>query len=181
MDASIIIENVGLLLFVFIAMKGTSTEILEWLTHRNEYAPLLQMSRQRLVGLRHKLSQGTISESRKEEILERLKNRIDAIKATDVRSIYCSLYNVRKVRNGYVLPAIVRDHHGKFYNEATMIKMVEHEEKMRDLNLDMVCRAIKRGDLPSKEVVREVLNRKGWNLFEEREVLPSIWEVADYS
>lgn len=158
-------------------MKGTSDEVLEWLTHHSEYAELMQMSRQRLVGLRHHLSLGDVSEDRKDEILERLQKRIEALQSlSSSRSIRLPRV-VRKVRNRYVLPAIVRDHHGKFYNEVTLIKMVERDERMRDLNLDMVCRAIKRGDLPSKEVVREVLNRKGWNIFEDRMVLPSVWEV----
>lgn len=158
-------------------MKGTSDEVLEWLTHHSEYAELMQMSRQRLVGLRHHLSLGDVSEDRKDEILERLQKRIEALQSlSSSRSIRLPRA-VRKVRNRYVLPAIVRDHHGKFYNEVTLIKMVERDERMRDLNLDMVCRAIKRGDLPSKEVVREVLNRKGWNIFEDRMVLPSVWEV----
>lgn len=159
-------------------MKGTSDEVLEWLTHHREYAPLLQMSRQRLVGLRQRLREGSVSESLKEEILERLKKRMENLKSMDGRADCWYLKDIRKVRSRYILPAIVRDHHGKYYNELTLIKMVAKEEKMRDLNLDMVCRAMKRGDMPSKEVVREVLNRKGWNIFEEREVLPSVWEVG---
>lgn len=158
-------------------MRGTSDEILEWLTHHSEYAELMQMSRQRLVGLRKHLSCGEVSETRKDEILERLQNRMAALQSSPICPVINLPRAIRKVRSQYVLPAIVHDHHGKFYNEVTLIKMVEHEEKMRDLNLDMVCRAIKRGDLPSKEVVREVLNRKGWNIFEERMVLPSVWEV----
>ena len=55
-------------------MIGTSDEILMWLTEHSEYAPLLQMSRQRLVGLRKHLRCGEVSEGRKDEILERLKN-----------------------------------------------------------------------------------------------------------
>ncbi len=158
-------------------MRGTSDEVLMWLTEHSEYAPLLQMSRQRLVGLRKHLRYDEVSEERKEEILERLKNRSSALQTSSIRNINIPLITIRKVRSQYILPAVVRDHHGKFYNEVTLIKMAEREEKMKDLHLDMVCRAIKRGDLPSKEVVREVLNRKGWNIFEERMVLPSVWEV----
>lgn len=158
-------------------MRGTSDEILLWLTEHSEYAPLLQMSRQRLVGLRKHLRYDEVSEDRKEEILERLKNRSSALQTSPIRNINIPLITVKKMRSRYVLPAIVRDHHGKFYSEVTLIKMVEREEKMKDLHLDMVCRAIKRGDMPSKEVVREVLNRKGWNIFEERMVLPSVWEI----
>lgn len=158
-------------------MTGTSDEVLMWLTEHSEFAPLLQMSRQRLVGLRKHLRCGEVSEHKKDEILERLKNRMAALETSPLRTINIPPHTIRKVRGQYVLPAIVRDHHGKFYNEVTLIKMVEREEKMKDLNLDMVCRAIKRGDLPSKEVVREVLNRKGWNIFEERMILPSVWVV----
>lgn len=158
-------------------MIGTSDEILDWLTRHSEYAELMQMSRQRLVGLRHHLSRGEVGEHRKEEILERLQNRMDALQSLSSSRAIKLPRAIRKVRNQYILPAVVRDHHGKFYNEVTLIKMVEHEERMRDLNLEMVCRAIKRGDLPNKEVVREVLNRKGWNIFEDRMVLPSVWEV----
>ncbi len=158
-------------------MRGTSDEILMWLTEHSEYAPLLQMSRQRLVGLRKHLRYDEVSEDRKDEILERLQNRMAALQSQSNSRSNTLPKAVRKVRGQYVLPAIVRDHHGKFYNEVTLIKMAEREEKMKDLHLDMVCRAIKRGDLPSKEVVREVLNRKGWNIFEERMILPSVWEV----
>ena len=158
-------------------MKGTSSEVLEWLTHHREYAPLMQMSRQRLVGLRERLRNGSLGERRKEEILERLEKRIFSLQNDQCRNDFCQHSPVRKVRPEYILPAVVRDHHGKFFQETTMIKMVAKEEKMHDLNLDMVCRAIKRGDLPSKEVVREVLRRKGWYIFEERMVLPAVWEV----
>ena len=159
-------------------MIGTSDEVLEWLTHHSEYAPLLQMSRQRLVGLRKHLSCGEVSERRKDEILERLVNRANALSNDSICPTIHLPRVIRKMRGQYVLPAIVRDHHGKFYSELTLIKIVEREEKMRDLNLDMVCRAIKRGDFPSKEVVREVLNRKGWNIFEERMIIPSVWEIV---
>lgn len=148
-----------------------------WLTWHCEYAPLMQMSRQRLVGLRKHLSCDEVSERRKDEILDRLQKRVEALKTSSVRNDISTPRIIRKIRGQYILPAIVRDHHGKFYSELTLLKIVEREEKMRDLNLDMVCRAIKRGDFPSKEVVREVLNRKGWNIFEERMTIPSVWEI----
>ena len=160
-------------------MRGTSDEVLWWLTEHSEYAPLMGMSRQRLVGLRKHLRCGEVSESRKDEILARLQNRMENLRTSQSSITYRLPNAIRKVRSQYILPAVVRDHHGKFYNEVTLIKMVAEEKRMSDLNLDMVVRAIKRGDLPSREVVREVLNRKGWNIFEEREVLPSVWEVED--
>lgn len=158
-------------------MRGTIDEVLEWLTYHREYAPLMQMSRQRLVGLRWRLNQGSLSEEYKEQLLERLKNRIDALESVNI----CPNSNLpsspRKVRDAYILPAIVRDHHGRFFTELALIKMAERDKKMHDLNLGWVCGAMKRGGYPSKEVVREVLNRKGWNMFEERMKLPSVWEV----
>lgn len=160
-------------------MKGTSNEVLMWLTEHSGYAQLMQMSRQRLVGLRKHLRCNEVSERRKDEILERLEKRMSALKSTKSGSTYEGLGMVRKVRNQYILPAVVRDHHGKFFSELTLLKMVEDEEKMRDLNLERVCRTFKRGDFPSKEIVREVLNRKGWSMFEERTVLPSVWEVDE--
>lgn len=158
-------------------MIGTSNEVLMWITHHHEYAELMQMSRQRLVGLRKHLMYGEVSERRKDEILERLQKRIEALQISAVRYNISPLRNVKKIRGQYILPAVVRDHHGKFFSELTFIKMVEKEEKMQDLNLDMVCRAMKRGDFPTERVVREALNRKGWYVFEKRTILPSVWEV----
>lgn len=174
----IILSHVGFLLW-YVIMIGTSNEVLLWLTRHSEWAELLGMSRQRLVGLRKHIADGGISEERKEEILTRMNIRVEQIRnGTMYGQSNISLPSVvRCVRKRYVLPAVVRDKHGKFFSEVTLVRMVEREEKMCGLNLDMVCRAIKRGDLPSREVVREVLNRKGWTMFEPRQVLPSVWEV----
>lgn len=163
-------------------MRGSSTEVLMWITYHHEYAEMLQMTRQRLVGLRHKLRENKVSEEKREMLLEKLQKRIDFLQTNVVRTRYCSLCNVRKIRDKYILPAVVKDHHGKFFSELTFIKMVAGEEKMRDLKLEFECRVIKRGDFPKKEVVREALNRKGWSIFEERMELPSVWEVEyDFS
>lgn len=160
-------------------MVGTSDEVLEWLTHHVYYAPLMQMSRQRLVGLRHKLHEGTVSEQRKDELLERLNNRINFLKRTSMSSVDCEQYHIRKVRGRYVLPAVVMDRKGRIYNELTMIKIMKHREELQDLNIHMVYRAVKRGDFPTIEVRNEVLRRLGWKVVEERMVLPSVWEVGE--
>ena len=68
-------------------MTGTSDEVLMWLTEHSEFAPLLQMSRQRLVGLRKHLRCGEVSEQKKDEILERLKNRMAALETSPLRTI----------------------------------------------------------------------------------------------
>lgn len=141
------------------------------------------ISRQRLVGLRKHLYSNELSEERKEELLLRLKQRIDALrtegKASEFQPLLgCIKTEVRCLRRRYMLPAVVRDKHGKYFQETTLIRMVAHEERMQDLHLDKVCGAITRGDLPSEEVVREVLRRKGWTMFEPRHELPSVWEVV---
>ncbi len=166
-------------------MIGTSDEILQWLTRQSRYAPLMCISRQRLVGLRKHLYSNELSEERKEELLLRLQRRIDNLiaegKAQEFLTMFgCSTPEVRCLRKRYVLPAVVRDKHGKYFQETTLIRMVAHEEKMADLHLDKVCGAITRGDLPSEAVVREVLRRKGWTMFEPRHCLPSVWEVRVY-
>ncbi len=170
-------------------MVGTSNEILIWLSRHSEYAPLLQMSRQRLVGMRKRLYCNEIGEETKEEILLRLKNRIVAINSGNCcrdtmfpnTNLTCGIRDVRCLRPRYILPAVVRDKHGKFFQETTMVRMVAREEKMADLNLDKVCATMKYGCLPSERIVREVLRRKGWNIFEPRHELPSVWEVeTDY-
>lgn len=165
-------------------MIGTSNEILMWLSRHSEYAPLLQMSRQRLVGMRKHLYCNEIGEQTKEEILLRLKNRIAGLQNSTTHHdgyLTCGIRDVRCLRERYILPAVVRDKHGKFFQETTMIRMVAREEKMADLNLDKVCATMKYGCLPSERIVSEVLRRKGWNMFEPRHELPSVWEVeTDY-
>ena len=164
-------------------MIGTSNEILLWLSRHSEYAPLLQMSRQRLVGMRKHLYCNEIGEETKEEILLRLKNRIAGLQNGITHHDGClhGIRDVRCLRPRYILPAVVRDKHGKFFQETTMVRMVAREEKMADLNLDKVCATMKYGCLPSERIVREVLRRKGWNIFEPRHELPSVWEVeTDY-
>lgn len=164
-------------------MIGTSNEILQWLTRQSEYAPLMCISRQQLVGLRKHLYSNELSEERKEELLLRLQRRIEALRAEGKAAEFqpllgCIKTEVRCLRRRYMLPAVVRDKHGKYFQETTLIRMVAHEERMQDLHLDKVCGAITRGDLPSEEVVREVLHRKGWTMFEPRHELPSVWEVV---
>ena len=158
-------------------MKGTSFEVLEWITHHQEYAPLMQMTRQRLVGLRHRLSKRTISAAMAEEMLENLKKRILSLQSSIISCDYCWLHAPQKVRDAYVLPAVVRDHRGRFFHEMTFLKMYRDDEQMQDLNLGYVLGSMKRNHLPSKNVVREALNRKGWTIFEERMELPSVWEI----
>lgn len=170
------------MLYNYIEMIGTCNEILLYLTRHSEYAPLFQMSRQRLVGMRKHLYGNEIAETTKEKMLLDLKNRIYRLrndekfilKSLDIKFL---LIDIQKLRNRYILPAVVRDKHGKYFQETTMVRMVAHEEKMQDLHLDKVCGAITRGDLPSEEVVREVLRRKGWTMFEPRYEMPSVWEV----
>lgn len=165
-------------------MIGTSNEILMWLSRHSEYAPLLQMSRQRLVGMRKHLYCNEIGEQTKEEILLRLKNRIAGLQESTTHhsaNLTCGIRDVRCLRERYLLPAVVRDKHGKFFQETTMVRMVADEEKMADLNLDKVCATMKYGCLPSERIVKEVLRRKGWTMFEPRHELPSVWEVeTDY-
>lgn len=167
-------------------MIDTIDNILLWITEHHEYAPLLCMSRQRLVGLRKHLREGTLSEQNKEELLSRLSDRIAALRVADVaagtvspmaRNIAHRVRQVHKVRNAYTLPAVVRDKHGKFFTELTLLRMVQNQEQFKDLNLERVCRTFKRGDMPSEAIVREVLNRKGWTMFEPRYRMPSVWEV----
>lgn len=159
-------------------MKGTSDEVLEWLTHHTEYAPLMQMSRQRLVGLRKRLRRTEVSEQVKEELLERLKNRVEALKCTEVCAVSGMCPTIRKVRDRYVLPAVIKDTKGRLFHETTFIKVVQHEKMLKDLNLTRVVRSgIDNGKLPSKEVVHEAVKRKHWSILEERMVLPSVWEV----
>ncbi len=163
-------------------MIGTSNEILQWLTRHSEYAPLMCISRQRLVGLRKHLYCNELGEERKEELLFRLQRRIEQLRAAGeygcgMTLLGCVKSDVRLLRKRYILPAVVRDKHGKYFQETTMVRMVAHEEKMQDLHLDKVCGAITRGDLPSEEVVREILRRKGWTMFEPRYEMPSVWEV----
>lgn len=138
-------------------MIGTCWEILLFATYDSRFANILNMSRQRLVGLRKHINEKNIS-----------KKKID---------LYLIDLSAVCIRPSFTLPAIVRDKHGKFFNELTMIRMVASEEKMRDLNLGKVCASIKQGQFPNKETVREVLRRKGWTMFAEREVVPSIWEL----
>ena len=155
-----------------------------WLSRHSEYAPLLQMSRQRLVGMRKHLYCNEIGEQTKEEILLRLKKRIAGLQESTTHhggDLTCGIRDVRCLRERYLLPAVVRDKHGKFFQETTMVRMVADEEKMADLNLDKVCATMKYGCLPSERIVKEVLRRKGWNIFEPRHELPCVWEVeTDY-
>lgn len=164
-------------------MIGTCNEILLYLTRNSEVAPLFQVSRQRLVGLRKHLYGNEIAEATKEKMLIDLKNRIAGLRSDEKfmsKSIDKKflLIDIRKIRNRYVLPAVVRDKHGKYFQETTFIRMVCNEKKMEDLNLGKVCASMKYGCLPLETTVREALRRKGWTMFEPRQELPSVWEVT---
>lgn len=157
-------------------MEGTSKEILLWLTRHSEYAEYMAMSRQRLVGLRKHVNANELNEGHMEEILTRLSERLEKLRISR-DFILPSVPSVTCKRRSYMLPAVVRDHHGKYFQEQTMIQMFRREKMMSDLNLDKVCAAIKRGDMPRIEVVREVMRRKGWSMVADRYVMPSVWEV----
>ena len=154
-------------------MIGTSDEVLLWLTRDSRYAPLLGMSRQRLVGLRKHLACGELGEQAKESMLMRLCRRMEALSPENC-DLPCA---VRRVRSGYVLPAIVRDKHGRLYSELSLVRMCRRDIRFAGLHLDHVCGAITRGEYPSHEVVRSLLRAKGWTMTEPRCVLPSVWEV----
>lgn len=145
-------------------MVGTIDEILLYITLDFKNAELLDMSRQRLVGLRKHIP-NELSEARKAELIARYNDRVAGYK------------RVTCLREAFHLPAIVRDHKGRFYTEQSLLLMVEHEEKMQGLHLDKVCEHIRNGQFPNKETVREVLRRKGWTMFREREHVPSLWQV----
>lgn len=158
-------------------MIGTANEIIDYLSRHSEYAQYMSMSRQRLAGLRVRLRTGTISEKRKQELLENLQKRLESLRDSSPSGLL-SVPMVRCKRPSYTLPAIVRDHHGKLFTEIAVIKMAARETSMRDLNLNHVCGTFNVGYLPSEQTLRTVLKRKGWNLFEPRMVLPSVWEVV---
>lgn len=147
-------------------MVGTIDEILLYLTLKTENAEALEMSRQRLVGLRKHLKHGELSEQKKISLLERYNKNVVH-------------FSIRCVREAFDLPAIVRDKKGRFFTEQSLLLMVEHEEKMEGLHLNKVCSHLRRGEFPSKDIVREVLRRKGWTMFREREHVPSLW-LVDY-
>ena len=164
-------------------MIGTSSEILLWMTEFSAWSELLLMSRQRLVGLRKHLQDGSLSEQQKEELLKRFQKNLDFVKCNhfECNHRYQKMRLpsvVHCIRERYILPAVVKDKRGRIYNELTMIKMFAREQMFEDLNLERVCYATKCGRMPSREVVREVLRRKGWTMFEDRCELPSVWEIS---
>lgn len=146
-------------------MVGTIDEVLLYITLEMGNAEVLEMSRQRLVGLRKHLKHGELSEEKKKDLISRWN--------TNAKQFRCAVC----LREAFDLPAIVRDHKGRFFTEQSLLLMVEGEEKMRGLHLDKVCGAIRNGQFPNKETVREVLRRKGWTMFREREHVPSLWKV----
>lgn len=146
-------------------MIGTIDEILLYITLDTGNAKQLEISRQRLVGLRKRLTCGELSEKKKIELVSRFNNNVSPYK-----KISC-------LREAFDLPAIVRDHKGRFYTECSFLLLVEHELKMQGLHLNKVCEHVRFGHFPSKDVVREALRRKGWTMFREREHVPSLWEI----
>ena len=144
-------------------MVGTIDEILFHIALKTENANALCMSRQRLVHLRCHIPE--LSEDTKRMYLNRYQNSVG------------HYGKLRCLREDKIIPAVVRDKHGKFFTEQTLLLMVEREEKMNGLHLNRVCEHIRLGQLPNENIVREVLRRKGWTMFQERTYLPSIWEL----
>jgi hypothetical protein len=159
------------------------------------------MSYQRLTGLRKRLYYNRLTESAKEQMMQRLCERIKKLKNpsssgvistrpisthrakdgeidTFPKPVYLDVPDIKCVRKGFIIPAVVRDHHGKFFQETTLIKVMSKRECMSDLNLDRVVNMMKTGAFPSKDVVREVIRRVGWNMYEERYDMPSLWQVV---
>ena len=183
-------------------MKGTAKEILLYLTTDHRFAPLMNMSRQRLVGLRKLLYINRISPEKQEALLQSLSERMSKLKNPDSckpfstglistelngderdwypKPVLLEVPEVRLVRERVLLPAVVSDHKGRLFLETTMVRQFAREECMKELNLDFVVDKIKQGRLPELDVVREVMRRKGWYMVEERYDLPSIWEVVQY-
>lgn len=138
-------------------MVGTSEEVLLQVFEDSRYAEMLFISRQRMYSLRGHLKAGDMSYTRQAELLTKC--------------------GAKMLRERFDLPAIVRDHKGRFYTELSLLLMVEPEHQMSDLNLNKVCSSIRQGQFPKKETVREVLRRKGWTMFRERETIPAIWQI----
>lgn len=190
-------------------MIGTSSEIIWWMTFHYQFANALSISRQRLVSIRNNAVNRVFSQKRIEEFEKKLQNffgngamgteaghslwgvgEINTLKRAITYSgggRFVSIDGVtytyfRIIRPRVVLPAVVRDHKGKFFSEVTFLNMVKHEEKMRDLHLYLGIedKRLKDG-LPNRDILREALRRKGWNIFAEREELPAIWEIGSAS
>lgn len=181
-------------------MVATTHDLLLFLTTDYRYAPLLNMSRQKLVGLRNRLYYNKLPESQKELMLSRLMERIEKLKNPssqrpistgsvstrnrngEVRSlpvpVYLDVPDIRLIRKSLVLPAVVRDHHGKFFQETTMIRMFYREHMFDDLHLEHVIAMMQTGAMPSEKIVREMIRRKNWTMFAERYELPSLWQVV---
>lgn len=144
-------------------MIGTMDEILLWLVLDWHNAEKLNMSRQRMQYVRDHYRD--YSEERKRKWFEAYQQN--------------SPHTIRKVRDRYVVPAVVCDKKGRRYTEVTFVRSLAREkERFADLNLDKVLAVMKTGALPSEGVVRQLLHRKkGW-MIEPRVELPSVWEVS---
>lgn len=154
-------------------MIGTIDEVLLYITEKSEWAPLLRMSRQRLVGLRTRLKKNNLGEDYKRKLLFRLR---DTSHAPTCRFNTMPI-EVRLIRERYVLPAVVRDKHGKFFTELSLVKICWQSGGYEDLHLAQVYSAMHQGKFPRMELLCELLRRKGWTLFEARYEMPSVWEV----
>lgn len=159
-------------------MIGTAKEILLWLASDTRNAKLLNMSRQRLVCFRTWLKQDSISEERMEEYIKNLKKNSDKIRMGSDGGLSCGLYSAICLRKKYILPAVVCDHRGRLFHETALVKACMSKPGYEDLNLSKVVNVMGReGCLPSEQIVRELLRRKGWNMVEPRHILPSVWCV----
>lgn len=162
-------------------MIGTSKELLLLLSKDSKYANLLNMSRQRLVWFRMKVAQDGFSEQRIEEYLKKIQKNLDSSRVGTRRGdSFYEFSTVRCVRQQYVLPAVVCDHHGRLFLETALVKACSRSKEYDDLNLKYVVMAMGNDcqHLPNEEIVRELLRRKGWYMVEPRYVVPAIWEIA---
>jgi len=180
-------------------MIGTSTEILLWLSNDYRYAPLFCMSRQKLVGLRRRLYDNRLTLDGRDRLLQNLCDRIkkltNPVSTTDVstmpsvpderkwypKTILLPVPEVRCVRKGMIIPAVIHDKKGRAFTETTFLRMIADEWQMKDLHIDKVLGMMKAGGLPDKKIVREALRRKEWNMFVDRYELPSVWEVVQFA
>lgn len=142
-------------------MIGTDWEILLYASYTS-LADKWELSHNRLLVMRKYINKHKLSVSIRTDML----NKIGA----------------KQLRPSYTLQGIIKDRYGRIFTEESFIRMFINENKddrYDDLHIKDVKARLKRGNLPSSELVKEVVKRKGkdWLIVEPRFQVPSVWEL----